>query len=148
MKENEYRGKRVDNGEWVYGCFIGQNVIFPQENIIWDIGGWVDDSFGFECIKETICPFIGLRDEKDKKAYEGDIIRANYKYEGCSECGVEPDQDCFCQGIVVYDEKRACFALKIIESEYLSFIDVDDIIPLFYFDLEGGFEILGNIYNK
>lgn len=148
MKENEYRGKRVDNGEWVYGCFIGQNVIFPQDNIIWNIGGWVDDSFGFECIKETIRPFIGLRDEKDKKAYGGDIIRANYKYEGCSEFGVEPDQDCFCQGIVVYDEKKACFALKIIESEYLSVIDVDDIVPLFYFDLEGGFEILGNIYDK
>ena len=27
-------------------------------------------------------------------------------------------------------------------------IDVDDIVPLFYFDLEGGFEILGNIYDK
>ncbi len=31
---------------------------------------WVNDSFGFECIKETIRPFIGLRDEKDKKVYK------------------------------------------------------------------------------
>lgn len=147
MKENEYRGKRVDNGEWAYGYFIGQNVIFPQENIIWNIGGWVDDSFGFECIKETICPFIGLLDEKDKKAYGGDIIRVDYKHKDCSESGIEPDQG-FCQGIIIYDEKRACFALKIIESERMGVIDIDDIVPLFYFDLEGGFEILGNIYDK
>lgn len=78
---NLYRGKRVDNGEWVEGYLLQSNLIVPaghffnfcrcnDKNII------TNDSclVFYEVIPETVGQCTGLNDKNNKKIFEGDIV--------------------------------------------------------------------------
>lgn len=99
--ENRYlfRGKRIDNGEWVVGHFyefMGKSYIFEPPFTSKDLTYEVDPS--------TICQCTGLKDKNGKLIWENDVVAYWDTYS--TESGYA---EAYCIGKVVWDAETISF---------------------------------------
>lgn len=89
MTQRPYRGKRIDNGEWVYGCLVNNlffkadtkepipYIINPDEYPEYDSFADMED-LAIQVDPDTVGQYIGTNDKQGTKIFEGDILEAPY----------------------------------------------------------------------
>ena len=138
MREVLFRGKQIDNGEWVEGYYVClYDTKGHKTHRIYT--GYAETDCGdyypewFEVDPETVGQYTGLKDKNGKRIFEGDVVAQNwYDYNA-------PLDDSF--GEVVFCEYNCSFSVMDIEN--------GGIVPLgnchaYHWEAE----VIGNIHDN
>lgn len=123
MREILFRGKRVDNGEWVQGYPCRYGWIGKEKDYI--IPDYASVLYIAEIDPETIGQYTGLTDKYYKKIFEGDIVIFDY---------IDYEDE---RGVVQWDSDIAKFIITF--STFT--IDFDNVYGR-------ELEIVGNVYDN
>lgn len=125
MREIRFRGKRLDNGEWVYGYLIGNDVIVGD--IVEFNDEYFNTEFWYKVDPETVGQWTGLCDKNWNMIYERDIVKGHRWVNGK-------------------------FQRLVGKVEYVAYKYVVTGIGKYLWneqdDLNGSYEIIGNIYEN
>ena len=135
MREILFRGKRIDNGKWVYGYVL---VYTNQKNPYIQLANIAtpfvfESDVAFEVDPTTVGQYTGLTDKNGKKIFEGDIIKIVPDYGYSDDYSISKVYSY--NGIFCVDYHGDDF-----DSTALGFLE--DYLP------DGGFEVIGNIYDN
>lgn len=134
MREILFRGKRIDNSEWVEGYYVrlyGSNGrvsrrIYTSCAEV-DCGDYYPDFF--EVQPSTVGLYTGLKDKNRRRIFEGDIVKAQ------DDLIFSP----FCDGLVG----------KVVYTEAAFFIEPKDPTKSEYlFNECAVYEVLGNMHDN
>ena len=139
MREYKFRGKRKDNGEWVYGYyFIEERDI--EDGIIWRDIPQIQQRYGdhfqyFDVDPDTVGQYTGLRDNNGKEIYEGDILSIEcYSY-------IEPEDNAFGEVTITVFGNALIVTRDSGETECLYLSDLRGSYTTIY-------EVIGDIYEN
>lgn len=145
MKEILFRGKRIDNGDWVNGYYYeskisGCFILSTKFKVRGKDGVVIKDSFEVtKVIPETVGEYTGVTefDSKDetinKKIFEGDII--NYEYETFNK------QKILVKYVIQYNAYEARFRAELTNDGIMY-----DLLA--FRETQKRAEVIGNIYDN
>lgn len=138
MREILFRGKSMDNGEWVNGSLIHAGdyccILEDEEKLHPHCWPYLDsecgtfDGYATPVDPFTVGQFTGLYDRNGKRIFEGDILR----------CCLGDKIDI---GVVQYDDRIAAFIVLFTDG-VLTFLD------FFTAKVETWYEVIGNIHDN
>ena len=130
--ENRYlfRGKRIDNSEWVYGL-----PSYDEDGEIEEIEVWSEDDINFYSVDpSTVCQCTGLKDKNGKLIWENDIVNGSAK-RGAA----------FYRCLVLWNECKARFDVRNMDCNFPMTLDeCADDISMSGFD----YEVVGNKFDN
>ena len=124
-----FRGKRIDNGEWVCGFIVK---MFGTYHII----DKDDENTAYEVIPSTVGQYTGLKDKNGKQIFEGDILSIPFEED---RSPYEENSIYYENGEVYFDTERYGW--------YVRFREYNDEISLWEYD-NTDIEVISNIHDN
>lgn len=127
-RENLFKAKRIDNGEWVEGYYVycrKRHYILPVLNKA--IGFDEREDKWIEIDIDTLCQHTGLTDKNDKKIWENDILRRD----GYWDIRIEFENGVF----MVRNTDKVQYINRVVYA------------PISIFDIKM-YEVIGNIFDN
>lgn len=128
MREILFRGKRIDNGEWVQGDLVHVQIKYDDISIV-GVAPFIEVDIA------TIGQFTGLTDKNGTRVFEGDILKIIHKYQSPFDDDTKEYTDIDVD-VVHFDDEGLCFSYG--KSPFLCVVD----------NVTAEYEVIGNIHDN
>jgi uncharacterized phage protein (TIGR01671 family) len=156
MREILFRGKRLDNGEWVEGYYvcIGGKYHYILSGQLSITSGY-PDFIKYEVDPATVGQFTGLKDKNGERIFEGDVVRQTFVktvVTVAEDWGNDEYDDLYGEdvgAVVILPSKGVCIKNPVIHRETNGEVTEHGVVARMYKPVcSCRCEVIGNIHDN